>query len=122
MYTAVVAASAVAGKISNPAFLSTSAHEYTQTPTPKITCTLNSNTETTTSSTNTEKVIPGFPESIKGQLLFCNADNLNTDAIYPGKYTYMDELTPEDMAKVAMENYDPMFVKMVNRVFLIVYY
>ncbi|RHZ87730.1 hypothetical protein Glove_30g81 [Diversispora epigaea] len=117
---AIVAASAVTGKISNPAFLSTSSsnfsHEYLQTP--KITCVINSNqrnTEAISLSASVEKVIPGFPEAIKGQLLFCNADNLNTDAIYPGKYTYMDELTFEDMAKVAMENYDPKFAKIVAK-------
>lgn len=26
---------------------------------------------------------PGFPEKIKGELVFCDADNLNTDGIYP---------------------------------------
>jgi homoaconitate hydratase len=26
---------------------------------------------------------PGFPEKIKGELVFCDSDNLNTDGIYP---------------------------------------
>ena len=41
-------------------------------------------------------------------------DNVNTDGIFPGKYTYT-ELTPEEMAQYAMENHDPEFVKKVKR-------
>ena len=55
------------------------------------------------------KIIEGFPEKIEGNLLFCYQDNLNTDGIYPGKYTYVDDFKPEDQALVAMENYDPEF-------------
>jgi homoaconitate hydratase len=29
------------------------------------------------------ELYPGFPEKIKGELVFCDADNLNTDGIYP---------------------------------------
>lgn len=51
-------------------------------------------------------VLPGFPDSIEGELVFCDADNVNTDAIYPGKYTYVDDVPREKMAEVCMENYD----------------
>ena len=61
-------------------------------------------------------ILPGFSSSIEGELLFCPADNLNTDAIYPGKYTYKDDLKPKEMAQVVMENYDPQFAKMVKKV------
>jgi homoaconitate hydratase len=54
-------------------------------------------------------VIDGFPPVVTGELLFCHQDNLNTDGIYPGKYTYNDDFTPEQQAEVAMENYDPAF-------------
>ena len=54
-------------------------------------------------------ILPGFPEKISGEIIFCDADNLNTDGIYPGKYTYQDNLSKEDMARVCMENYDPQF-------------
>jgi homoaconitate hydratase len=64
-------------------------------------------------SSSTE-VLPNFPSTINGELLFCHADNLNTDGIYPGKYTYNDDLTPDDMRKVVMENYDPKFVDIVK--------
>ncbi len=59
-------------------------------------------------------IISGFPESIRGELIFCHQDNLNTDGIYPGKYTYNDDMTPEDQARVVMENYDPEFGKIVE--------
>ncbi len=55
------------------------------------------------------KIINGFPERIDGELLFCYQDNLNTDGIYPGKYTYVDDFTPQQQAGVVMENYDPEF-------------
>ncbi|UCH65673.1 MAG: homoaconitase [Ignavibacterium sp.] len=55
------------------------------------------------------KILDGFPSTIEGGLLFCHQDNVNTDLIYPGKYTYNDDITPEEQAKVSMENYDPEF-------------
>lgn len=54
-------------------------------------------------------IIPGFPEKIEGEIVFCDADNINTDGIYPGKYTYQDGITREQMSEVCMENYDPEF-------------
>ena len=32
-------------------------------------------------------IVPGFPEKVEGEILFLDADNLSTDAIYPGMYT-----------------------------------
>ncbi|CBF70908.1 LYS4_EMENI Homoaconitase, mitochondrial precursor (Homoaconitate hydratase) [Aspergillus nidulans FGSC A4] len=55
------------------------------------------------------EIYPGFPERVSGELVFCDADNVNTDGIYPGKYTYQDDVPPETMARVCMENYDPEF-------------
>jgi homoaconitate hydratase len=55
------------------------------------------------------ELLEGFPQTTHGKLLFCPADNMNTDGIYPGKYTYNDAMTPEQQAAVAMENYDPEF-------------
>lgn len=57
----------------------------------------------------TVQILPGFPEKITGEIVFCDADNLNTDNIYPGKYTYQDDITKEGMAEVCMSNYDPEF-------------
>lgn len=55
------------------------------------------------------EILPGFPEKVEGEIVFCDADNINTDGIYPGKYTYQDDVTREKMAEVCMENYDPAF-------------
>ncbi|KAK5061499.1 mitochondrial Homoaconitase [Exophiala bonariae] len=60
-------------------------------------------------STGTTQVYPGFPERVEGEIIFCDADNINTDGIYPGKYTYQDNVSVEKMAEVCMENYDPKF-------------
>lgn len=40
-------------------------------------------------------------------------DDINTDVIFPGKYTYQ-KMTPEEMAKHALEDLDPGFVSKVN--------
>ncbi|KAK7962848.1 aconitase family (aconitate hydratase) domain-containing protein [Apiospora aurea] len=54
-------------------------------------------------------ILPGFPEKIEGEIVFCDADNINTDGIYPGKYTYQDNISQEKMGEVVMENYDTNF-------------
>ena len=54
-------------------------------------------------------ILPGFPERVKGRLVFMPQDNVNTDAIYGKDYTYRDDMTKEMMAKVVMENCDPQF-------------
>jgi homoaconitate hydratase len=55
------------------------------------------------------EIVPGFPSHVRGRLVFVPQDNVNTDAIYGKDYTYRDDMTPEMMAKVVMENYDPQF-------------
>lgn len=52
-------------------------------------------------------VIEGFPSLVHGRLLWMDRDNLNTDGIYAGKHTYNDAMTPDQMAAVIFENYDP---------------
>lgn len=59
--------------------------------------------------TSLTEVLPGFPERVEGEIVFCDADNINTDGIYPGKYTYQDNVSVEKMAEVCMENYDKAF-------------
>jgi homoaconitate hydratase len=61
------------------------------------------------------KILSEFPSVIEGDLLFCHQDNLNTDGIYPGKYTYIDDFTPEQQAEVVMENYDPEFATLAKK-------
>ena len=41
-------------------------------------------------------------------------DDINTDVIFPGRYTY-EPLTPEQMAEHAMEDYDSKFAKKVEK-------
>ncbi|HSL89645.1 MAG TPA: homoaconitase, partial [Ignavibacteriaceae bacterium] len=60
------------------------------------------------------RIIGGFTSVVEGELIFCHQDNLNTDGIYPGKYTYNDDMTPQQQAEVVMENYDPEFVKITK--------
>jgi homoaconitate hydratase len=55
------------------------------------------------------KLLKEFPKQITGEAIFCPQDSLNTDGIYPGKYTYIDNFTVEQQAAVVMENYDPEF-------------
>ena len=38
-------------------------------------------------------VLPGFPEKIEGEIIFCPDDNINTDGIYPGKLLSSPYLT-----------------------------
>ncbi|MBA3912775.1 MAG: homoaconitase [Acidobacteriales bacterium] len=93
----VVAASAIAGYITSPngSEKGDPARNFTELP----------------SGAAAEKVaiLPGFPERVKGRLVFMPQDNVNTDAIYGKDYTYRDDMTPEMMAAVVMENYDPRF-------------
>ena len=93
----VVAASAVAGYI-------TGAHKFAAS-TPSRTY------QEFESGAAAEKVaiLPGFPERVKGRLVFMPNDNVNTDAIYGKDYTYRDDMSREMMAKIVMENYDPQF-------------
>ena len=65
--------------------------------------------ENSTTPAKEIEIFPGFPEKIEGEILFCDGENINTDAIYPGKYTYQDNITTETMAKVCMENFDGEF-------------
>src|SRR5438445_6693867 len=60
-------------------------------------------------------ILPGFPEHVRGRLVFMPQDNVNTDAIYGKDYTYRDDVTPEMMAKVVMENYDPQFASRTQK-------
>ena len=100
---AVVAASAVEGKIVGPKHvvnvpIESSMLEYEHDDTKPV-----------SSLVSELNILEGFPQFIEGEILFCDQDNMTTDGIYPGKYTYQDDITPEKMAEVCMENYDPSF-------------
>ena len=70
--------------------------------------------EKKTGAKSAVKIINGFKPEVEGELIFCHQDNMNTDGIYPGKYTYNDDMTPQQQAEVVMENYDPDFVKITK--------
>ncbi|KAJ7678545.1 hypothetical protein B0H17DRAFT_944492 [Mycena rosella] len=109
---AVVAASAIKGYICGPASVDPSALPPTKAPTFSIS-NQPSASALPTSQAN-DPVLPGFPKVFAGPLLFTPQDNLNTDAIYPGKYTYQDDITLQRQAEVVMENYDPGFAALVS--------
>lgn len=94
----VVAASAVAGKITGPteSVDAAPAMDYRQFDAPSL-------------EAEEVEILPGFPQAVAGRLVFVPADNLNTDGIYGKDYTYKEGMTPEEMARVVMENYDPTF-------------
>jgi homoaconitate hydratase len=95
---AVVAASALAGFICAPTdFTEKSAGTATRRPEKKA------------RPAASVQIMEGFPSSVCGRVLFIDKDNLNTDGIYGSKHTYRDDMTPEEMAAVTFENYDPNF-------------
>ncbi|CAK7896186.1 homoaconitase, mitochondrial [[Candida] anglica] len=101
----IVAASAVLGKIGGP-------EELDGKTVPKVREIIKSitvNKEAPSVEGGSVEVLDGFPTSIEGELVLCDADNINTDGIYPGKYTYQDDIPREKMAEVCMENYDSEF-------------
>jgi homoaconitate hydratase len=95
---AVVAASAIAGYIAAPSkfdhVIATKSAQRTAKP---------------HASAGAVQIIKGFPEAVRGRALFLDRDNLNTDGIYAGKWTYKDDMKPDEMASVIFENYDPNF-------------
>jgi homoaconitate hydratase len=60
------------------------------------------------------RIREGFPGSLEGELILIPKDNLNTDGIYGKDFTYKDNLTPEEMGRAAMLNYDPEFQNIVR--------
>ncbi len=104
---AVVAASAIAGKITSPSSL---AGKHAQTMQPTFNEKPVAKTIVPPAAADGAPV-EGFPAILEGEILFCDHDNMNTDGIYPGKYTYQDDIPRQEMAKVVMENYDGDFVK-----------
>lgn len=118
---AVVAASAVAGKICGPEALQETPFAYKapsidieyfkerQSSTPIV----DSSAE---ASVPTDSLLPAFPAEFVGTIVFCPEDNLTTDALYPGKYTYQDDITPLKQSEVVMENYDPAFASQIAKI------
>ncbi|ODQ65890.1 homoaconitate hydratase [Nadsonia fulvescens var. elongata DSM 6958] len=113
---AVVAASAVLGRIGSPAEVEgkslpeSDQIKYTITiPELNAADAAAAADASAAAAASAGSVLEGFPASITGELVLCDADNINTDGIYPGKYTYQDDVPREKMAEVCMENYDAEF-------------
>ncbi len=98
----VVAESAVRGYIAGPVAVDVQPLEYRFN---------RLDTETPAEVVDIEK---GFPARASGRLVLVARDNLNTDGIYGKDYTYREDMTPADMARVVMENYDPGFASRVQ--------
>lgn len=113
---AVVAASAIEGRICGPNDLNSNGKiqplSFSIETNVKQAAPAKELAEAAASSASND-VMQGFPTSFEGPLVFAPQDNLNTDGIYPGKYTYQDDITPERQAQVVMENYDPSFASAV---------
>ncbi|KAF8902313.1 hypothetical protein CPB85DRAFT_1256072 [Mucidula mucida] len=107
---AVVAASAIKGYICSPDSLDAQSLPKTNTPIFSIS---DVPPQVQAQTTGNNPLLPGFPTTFSGPMLFAPQDNLNTDGIYPGKYTYQDDITLERQAEVVMENYDPGFAPLV---------
>jgi homoaconitate hydratase len=92
----VVAASAVAGYITAPnghGVPRKITRDFVEVELPKV-------------AAEKVEILKGFPERVRGRLIFLPKDNLNTDGIYAGAYTYREDMTPEMMARVIFDNYD----------------
>jgi len=105
----VVAASALAGIIKAPG--GPGANGLTAQGSVKV----NSKDTQGSGEGETVAILPGFVEKLEGELVFCHQDNINTDGIYPGKYTYNEDISPQQQAEVSMENYDPAFTKKARK-------
>jgi homoaconitate hydratase len=100
----VVAASAVAGYITAPngnAVPRTLTRKFDEAELPEV-------------LPEKVSILQGFPERVRGRLVFLPKDNLNTDGIYAGAYTYREDMTPDMMSKVVFDNYDPSLALRLN--------
>jgi homoaconitate hydratase len=114
---AVVAASAVKGYICSPDALDTDQNcPSVEGQSPFFSVIDGAISASSNPSPSIEPLAPGFPSAFTGRILFAPQDNLNTDAIYPGKYTYQDDITLERQGQVVMENYDPSFAGTVANI------
>ncbi|KLO98542.1 probable homoaconitase precursor [Fusarium fujikuroi] len=71
------------------------------------------NVESTETSSNgpAVEILPGFPESVREEIVFMDIDSQDTDQIYPRSMTYESNVSKEAMANACMKDYDPDFQK-----------
>jgi homoaconitate hydratase len=104
----VVAASAIAGHICGPHSGGAGALEFSLAEDAHV-------LQESQRSSGGVALIDGFPSLVAGAAVACLDDNINTDGIYAGKYTYDESVTGELQARVAFENYDPQFARIAQR-------
>jgi len=106
---AVVAASAVLGRIANPLELEGKAPPARGATEPALGTVRQSERHFTTPTSRRQ--VAGTPQP-HGRV-WKYGDNVNTDQIFPGKYTYTAN-TPEEIAAHALEDLDPAFAGAVQ--------
>ena len=113
---AVVAASAAAGKIASPPGVTAGLRAGRGPSDARDALRRAGSFKTNERKAVTAKVeiLPGFPQRVEGELLLVPKDNLNTDGMYGKEFTYKT-LPAEEMATVAMANYDPEFQKLAQK-------
>ncbi|RMH30232.1 MAG: homoaconitase [Planctomycetota bacterium] len=109
---AVVAASAVAGRICGPDALDREPGGAAAAPAP-VRGSGRVNPSPPRAGTRVA-IREGFPARLAGRALLLPADNLNTDGIYGKDVTYRDDITPEQQGRYAMLNYDPEFQRLAE--------
>jgi homoaconitate hydratase len=111
---AIVAASAINGYISGPSQQHPEGVSFSASaPTFSISDS-SAKQDASIDASAEEPLLENFPSKFAGPLLFVPQDNITTDALYPGKYTYQDDITLSQQAEIVMENYDPAFAQLVR--------
>lgn len=106
---AIVAASAIAGYIAGPEQLAGGGAALSDQRLDRLRGDCQCSRAATAREPAATALIDGFPQQLSGELLYLPVDNLNTDGIYGKDYTYREDMSPADMARVVFENYDPDF-------------
>jgi homoaconitate hydratase len=111
---AIVAASAIRGYIAAPRSFEQVDCKKGQQQTQPLQWTTRSFTQVPTRSHSIIPLVPGFPRSIKGQVVLCPGEQISTDAIYPSQYTYRDDLSAREQAALVLQAYDPKFASVIS--------
>ncbi len=113
---AVVAASAIAGRVCGPEALHIGTgwtHAPSADPVPRVRGECRFNTRPKRGQ-STIAIREDFPERIPGRVILLPKDDLNTDGIYGKDVTYRDDITFEQQGAHAMLNYDPAFQRIAR--------
>ena len=109
---AVVAASAIAGRVCGPESLGATTGGGDISPS-SVHGEIRVNTRPARASVP-GVIRDGFPVHLSGRALLLPTDNLNTDGIYSKDVTYRDDITFTEQGRHAMLNYDPEFQRIAR--------